>query len=148
MRDLVFVDTNVFVYARDASEPVKGKQARSWLRALWQSRRGRVGFQVLNEYYVTVTQKLDPGMTMAAARADVDSLMAWRPIVVDLSVTKGAFELQDQYSLSWWDALVVSAARVADCRHLLTEDLQDQQGFGDLVVVNPFLHDVREILEG
>jgi predicted nucleic acid-binding protein len=36
------------------------------------------------------------------------------------------------------DALIVSAAQVADCRYLLTEDLQDAQIFGNLQVINPF----------
>jgi len=148
MSELAFVDTNVLVYARDASEPTKGKRARSWLRAVWEMRCGRTSYQVLNEYYVTVTQKLDPGMTAAAARSDVMNLMAWRPVVVDGAAIEGAFEMQDRHALSWWDALVVAAARIAGCHHLLTEDLQDGQRFGDLVVVDPFRNAVEEVLDG
>ena len=67
----VFVDTNVLVYARDASEPIKQRRAALWVEHLWATRSGRTGVQVLNEYYVTVTRKLQPGMPRLQARADV-----------------------------------------------------------------------------
>ena len=50
----------------------------------------------------------------------------------------GAWTLQDRYSLSWWDALIVAAAQASDCRVLLTEDLQHGQMFGTLRVIDPF----------
>ena len=58
----VFVDTNILVYCRDASEPEKQEQALAWMAGLWQTGRGRLSFQVLQEFYVTVTQKLKPGL--------------------------------------------------------------------------------------
>ncbi len=45
----VFVDTNVLVYERDASEPRKQRRARAWMRRLWQRRAGRLSYQVLHE---------------------------------------------------------------------------------------------------
>src|SRR6266498_519234 len=67
----VFVDANVLVYARDAGHEGKHAQANAWLAFLWESRRGRLSFQVLHEYYVTVTSKLKPGMSREAARHDI-----------------------------------------------------------------------------
>ena len=74
MTDKVFVDTNVLVYSRDASEPRKQKQAMAWMAELWESQAGRLSFQVLQEFYVTVTEKLQPGMEPQSARDDVRSL--------------------------------------------------------------------------
>ena len=51
---------------------------------------------------------------------------------------EGAWTIQDAHGLSWWDALIVSAARVAGCRYLLTEDLREGQSLETLVVLNPF----------
>ena len=48
----VFVDTNVFIYAFDDADPKKQQAAERWRAELWQSRRGRVSFQVLQEFYV------------------------------------------------------------------------------------------------
>ncbi len=134
----VFVDTNVLVYARDASYPEKQVQAGLWLEALWRARAGRVGYQVLHEFYSVVTQRLQPGLDRETARADVRRLLLWDPVPIDLRVTEGAWALQDRFQLSWWDALVVSAARVAGCEYLLTEDLQHETQLGSVLVVDPF----------
>ena len=53
-----FVDTNLLVYSRDASEPEKQARAALWMEALWERGNGRVSAQVLHEFYVTVTRKL------------------------------------------------------------------------------------------
>jgi predicted nucleic acid-binding protein len=129
----VFVDTHGFVYARDAWEPLKQPRAYAWLQHLWSSRTGRVGVQVLNEYYVTVTRKLDPGLSRPEARADVQALMARDPVLVDENLARRAFGLEDVASLSWRDALVVAAARQSGRRFILSEDLPT----GPLVVGPP-----------
>ena len=109
-----------------------------WLSNLWNLRTGRLSFQVLQEFYVTVTDKLTPGLDHETARLDVRLLLSWQPVPVDARVIEGAWHLQDRYHLSWWDALIVSASQVADCRYLLTEDLQEGQKFGHVRVINPF----------
>ena len=141
MPDLVFADTNVLVYARDAGQTEKQPRAAAWMRYLWTTRSGRLSPQVLHEFYVTVTSKLRPGMAPADARREVRELYAWRPVVLGLPEMEGAWVVQDRFGLSWWDALIVSAARVAGCRLLLTEDLQDGQQLDDVRVVNPFAHE-------
>lgn len=138
MTATVFVDTNVLVYARDASEAVKQPQAQAWMRHLWQERSGRLSFEVLNEFYVTVTDKLAPGLGRSEARKEVGVLLAWRPIPTDRRVLEGAWNLQDRYQLSWWNSLIIASARAAGCRYLLTEDLQHQQVLEGLTVLNPF----------
>jgi predicted nucleic acid-binding protein len=142
----VFVDSNVLVYARDASEPPKQKQAMSWMAYLWEKRTGRLSFQVLNEFYVTVTQKLRPGMDPQRAREDVRTLLAWHPLAGDARVVEGAWLIQDRYKLSWWDALIVSTAQVDHCGYLLTEDLQEKQIYGGVEVINPFRTTPENIL--
>jgi predicted nucleic acid-binding protein len=137
---ITFVDTNVLVYARDTSEPDKQPRAAGWMEHLWRTRAGRTSVQVLNEYYVTVTRKLSPGLDQTTARNDVRDLGAWRPSVVEHATMAIAWDLEDRYSLSWWDSLVVASAMELGCDRLLTEDLQDGQQFDRLVVSNPFRH--------
>jgi predicted nucleic acid-binding protein len=134
----VFVDTNILVYSRDASEPEKQQQAMAWMARLWESGRGRLSFQVLQEFYVTVTQKLKPGLEISRAQNDVRTLLAWRPTPVDAQVMEGAWFIQERYGLGWWDSLIVATAQQSNCLYLLTEDLQESQLFGQLEVVNPF----------
>lgn len=134
-----FVDTNVLIYFRDASDTQKQEKAATWLAVLWKERSGRLSFQVLNEYYAAVTQRLRPGLDRETAQADVRDLLAWRPIETSGAVSEGAWRIQDRYRYSWRDALILSAAQYANCSCLLTEDLQHGQVIGNLVILNPFL---------
>lgn len=141
MSDLVFVDTNVLVYARDLSEKKKQPRASAWMASLWQSRRGRVSAQVLQEFYVTVTQTLRPGLEPKTARADVRSLFSWTPVLPDIALFERAWSLKDRDDLSWWDALVVGAAEVSECSIILSEDLGHGRRFGSIEVIDPFQAD-------
>lgn len=134
----VFVDANVIVYSRDTRDAGKQRRAEAWLRYLWDRGEGRLSGQVLHEYYVTVTRKLRPGMPAAEARADARALLAWLVSVPEAQLLEGAWHEQDRASLSWWDALLVAAAKAGGCRTLLTEDLPDGQDLSGLLVVNPF----------
>jgi predicted nucleic acid-binding protein len=137
----IFVDTNVLVYARDASEKRKQPRAHEWLTHLWVTHEGRLSFQVLAEYYTVVTRRLRPGMAAADARADAAALLAWRPAVIDDVLLVGAWDIEEQASVSFWDALIVAAARAQDCTAVLTEDLQDGQTIGGVTVIDPFSHE-------
>ena len=107
------------------------------MRELWETRQGRVSIQVLNEYVVTVTQKLKPGMTRDDAWADVAAMQAWAPVSMDWKLLEVARSLQQQHALSWWDTLIVAAAQIAGCDVLYSEDFADGAVLGGVRVVNP-----------
>lgn len=134
----VFVDTNLLVYRFDTTEPEKQRRAERWHKHLWRDRSGRLSVQVLQELYSSLTRKLDEPMEPAEARTVVRSLLSWNPVPVDPRTIEGAWRLEDRYSLSWWDALIVSAAQIAGCGHLLTEDLSHDQDLDGVRVVDPF----------
>jgi len=143
----VFVDTNVLVYTRDAGQPRKQQRAREWMDRLWETADGRLSTQVLNEYYVTVTRKLRPGRPTGDARADVRDLLTWRPLTIGEDLVTQAWTIEDRFGFAFWDALIVTGARVSGCRHLLTEDLSDGQDLDGIFVVNPFLHEASTVLD-
>lgn len=138
MTESVFADTNVLVYRHDATEPIKQARADAWYVHLWRRRCGRLSFQVLQEMYATLTRKLKPGVAPPKAQRIVRALKAWQPIAIDFPVLERAWSLQERYSLSWWDALIVAAAQLGTCRVLLTEDMQHLQVFGAVRVIDPF----------
>jgi predicted nucleic acid-binding protein len=144
MTERVFVDTNVFVYARDAAEPRKQPLASAWLAHLWREQLGRTSVQVLSEYYVTVTRKLDPGMKPGEAWDDVRALFAWRPQPIDEVLMQRSREIEARHGLSWWDSLIVGAAQLQACALLLSEDLQDGGVYGAVTVRSPFTLAVNE----
>lgn len=134
----IFVDSNVLVYRHDLAAGGKQAQAASWLHYLWSSRRGRLSWQVLEEFYVNATQKLKPGLARDVAREEVLDLAAWGPIAIDSRSLSLAWQIQDRFGLSFWDALIVAGARLAGCASVLTEDLQHGQNLDGVRVVSPF----------
>ena len=144
----VFVDTNVLVYARDRSEPDKQRRAADWMAGLWDTGLGRLSYQVLQEYYVVLTTKLDPRRRTEDARDDVMALRTWKPVTIEYATVESAWDVQDRYGYSWWDALIVSAALQSKSRYLLTEDLQAGQVIDTMTIISPFEQDPEEILAG
>ena len=115
MNALVFVDTNVLLYRHDLANPEKQEAAEIWLAHLWRMRSGRLSMQVLQEFYLNATQKLKPGLNRQVARQEVQDLTTWHPIPVDFQVVEDAWVFQDRYALSFWDSLIVAAARLSGC---------------------------------
>lgn len=141
-----FVDTNILVYSRDSSEPEKQIKAKQWLTELWKQESGRISTQAMNEYYVTVTQKLKPGLSKEQARSDLRALAVWQPLEVSTKLIESAWEVQDQYGYSWWDNLIIASALFLDCQYLISEDMQHEQSIGDLRIINPFLVDYTSLM--
>jgi predicted nucleic acid-binding protein len=144
MSGLVFVDTNVFVYARDARDAAKHARAMEWIAHLWRERSGQTSMQVLSEYYFTVTRKLAPRVAPEEAWDDAKTLLAWRPLALDAGLLRRAREVEHRHRLSWWDSMVVGAAQLQGCAVLLTEDLHDGAVYDGVIVRSPFTLDVRE----
>src|SRR5258706_11526109 len=140
----IFVDTNILIYAFDDADLRKQQSARLWRAELWKTRRGRISFQVLQEFFVIVTRK--SMSSREDARAEVRDLLAWMPVAVDAFTLERGWKMQDRYQLSFWDALIVAAAVQASCGYLLTEDLQEGQDLDGVIVVNPFRTDLNAFL--
>ncbi len=139
----VFVDTNVLIYAVDETNLEKRHAAKLWRAELWKSRRGRISFQVLQEFYANVSRRWPAARGEAVA--EIRNLLAWQPVPIDAAILETAWKIEERYELSFWDSLIVSAAKTASCRYLLTEDLQAGQDFDGVVVVNPFRSGPSEI---
>jgi predicted nucleic acid-binding protein len=144
LRPLQFVDTNVLIYAHDLSAGEKQIRARDLIRELWQSGEGCLSIQVLQEFYVNVTQKVARPLAPEEAGQIVADLAAWqvhRPGVEDLL---DAIRLQERYRISFWDAMIVASAAQMDCQTIWSEDLNPGQAYGQVTVLNPFTEQARE----
>ena len=145
MTALVFVDTNVLVYARDPRDAPKRSLASDWIRFLWNEERGRTSVHVLNEYYDVLTRKYRPSVAREDAWEDVEHyLSSWNPQPIDAEVLECARTVEARFRLNWWDCLVVAAAQVQNCVLLLSEDLQDGADYGGVIVRSPFTLRVSE----
>ena len=141
---MIFVDTNVLVYRREANEPAKQRLAQAWIEHAWREQSGRTSMQALSEYYVNVTRKIEPPRDPLDAWDDVMALMAWNPQPVDRALLEAGRSVEARYRLSWWDSLIVAAAQLQGCTLLLTEDMQDGANYGGVTVRSPFTLAVSE----
>jgi predicted nucleic acid-binding protein len=137
MTALVFVDTNVFVNAREPADSLKRVRAREWLEVLWRELRGRTSSQVLGEYYSLLTVRAKIPVSREIAWEDVRELLEWKPQELDGEVLTRAHAIEGRFQLNWWDCLIVAAAQTQGCALLLTEDLQDGADYGGVIVRNP-----------
>jgi predicted nucleic acid-binding protein len=133
-----FVDTNVLAYAHDTADLVRQPVAAGLLDGLWKSRDGVLSTQVLTEFYVVVTRKFDPPLPRREARALVDAYAAWPVVQIDAPLIVAASALEEQHRLSFWDALIIEAARRGGATRLVSEDLQHRRRIAGLVIENPF----------
>jgi predicted nucleic acid-binding protein len=137
MNDRTFIDTNVLVYAIDDAEPAKRAIVESVL-ASDQYGELVLSAQVLSEFYVTVTRKLDGRVPEMEALRGIDRLSLHPIVSIDTPLVRNAVEISRSSQISYWDGLIVAAAARAGCGLLLTEDLNDGQVIGSVRVENPF----------
>jgi predicted nucleic acid-binding protein len=132
-----FLDTNVFVYAFDRSHPEKRAVALELLEDA--DAEFVTSAQVLSEFYVTTTRKLDPPLTPSSALEAIEHIRRLPIVAVDDRLVAAAAATAGSASLSLWDGLIVEAAARAGCDELLTEDLNAGQIIAGVQVRNPFV---------
>jgi predicted nucleic acid-binding protein len=137
MNAKTFVDTNVLIYAHDIDALTKHEIASGILRELWSRRTGVLSIQVLQEFYVNVTRKIASPLSKPSARAVVDSYAVW---CIDTTAAEiaAAFRIEDEASISFWDALIIASAQKAGADRILSEDLNAGQLISGMRIENPF----------
>jgi predicted nucleic acid-binding protein len=130
-----FVDTNVLVYAIDTADPEKRAAARAFLHEPGQDMV--ISAQILSEFYVVATRRLATPMTEEDAAARVDDLRKLPTVAIDADLVREGITISRESKLSYWDGLVVAAARAAGCETLVTEDLAAGSTIAGIRIENP-----------
>ena len=132
-----FLDTNVLVYAVSSAADDAAKQARA-LELLEQADFG-LSAQVLQEFYVTVTRKIQVPLAPEQAMAFLGELRVMPIAWTDYPMIVAGVEHSLRHRISFWDGAIVAAAETLDASILYTEDLNHGQSYGTVRAVNPFL---------
>lgn len=135
----IFIDTNILVYAYDQVAGDKYMRAESLLHELWFSGRGRVSIQVLQEFYVTATHKAKLSLPSAEAVGIIADISQWGVHVPAPADILSAITLQQDFQISFWDAMILWSAAQMGCDTLHSEDFNHDQLYGSVKVINPFL---------
>jgi predicted nucleic acid-binding protein len=130
-----FLDTNVLVHFFDESEPEKAAIAREILRSV---RPLTLSTQVLQEFYVVATRRLEPPFTADEALSVIEHLGELDVVRPDVRTVTAAARLASAAMISFWDALIVRAAAEAGCERVLSEDLAHGAVHAGVRIENPF----------
>lgn len=134
-----FLDTNIFVYSFDPSEPKKQKRAQALIEKSLSDRFGITSTQVIQEFINVARKQNKFRFSQLEISAYVDSV--FKPlceVFTDLSLIRLAMRLSEANQLSFYDSLIVAAGITAGCEILYTEDLQNGRKIDGLRIENPF----------
>jgi predicted nucleic acid-binding protein len=136
MSERSFFDTNILIYADDEAYPRKQQRALELVAEHRRAGTGVVSLQILQEYFVTVTRKLQ--VDARTARRKVELLAEFDVASPEVSDILAAIDLHRLHGFSFWDALILRTAKQTGCSVLLTEDLQENREVDGIRIVNPF----------
>jgi len=139
MKDKIFVDTNILIYAHDLDAGTKHGVAVSIIEELWENENGVISTQVLQEFYVNVTKKIPNPLSYANTRGIIENYTSWHIETNKADAVLSASEIEERYLLSFWDALIIAAASRAKVSKVLTEDLNHGQIIEGMLIENPFI---------
>jgi predicted nucleic acid-binding protein len=82
---------------------------------------------VLQEFYANATRRIPSPLPRSTAREIIRTYASWQTELIGAPEIAAASELEEQHQLSFWDALIVTAARKGGASRVLTEDLNPDQ---------------------
>lgn len=133
-----FCDTNILVYAYDVAAGAKRESARNLLSRLWTSGDGAVSVQVLQELFVALTRKIPQPLSLDEARRIIADTATWRVIEPARADVLAAIDGMARWQVSFWDAMILTAALRAGAGTVWSEDLNDGQSYDGTIIRNPF----------
>ena len=132
-----FVDTNVLLYAVLRNEEEQAKAARA--NEILLARDLALSVQVLQEFYAQATRESRPGrITHEQATSSIESLRRFPIQETTVAMVLSAMSTRQRFTISYWDAAIIEAARALGCEVVLSEDLNDGQDYAGVMVENPF----------
>ena len=135
--DHIFVDTNILVYAHDIDAGGKHQIAKDKISVLWnRDLLPSISIQVLQEFYVNLIRKK---IAAAVARETVTNYLEWDVIDNDRFLFIEGLRWKEKWNLSYWDALILAAARKARAKEVWSEDLATGHDYEGIIIVNPLI---------
>jgi predicted nucleic acid-binding protein len=138
MSALEFLDTNVLVYAYDASDPRKQQIAQGLVR---RAVAGEIAAssQVLGEFAATLLHKITPPAKPEDLMVLLDTLGPINLVSIDGDVVLRAVQARAQYGVHFYDGMILAAAERGGCQKIWSEDLNAGQQYFGCTVENPFV---------
>jgi predicted nucleic acid-binding protein len=137
MTDRIFVDTNVWIYLFSTEDSSKSKAAGDFILANGRINTLVISFQVINEVSKVLLLK------KKFSETDIRKVIKY---LTDICMIQGntvettllSSRLRERCSFSFWDSHIVASAVAAQCKELISEDMQDGFVVDGVVIRNIF----------
>ena len=136
MSDKIFIDTNLLLYSLDSFDQDRKKHSRSILKKISDQYTGVISTQVMQEFYVAATKKLNADPVII--KGILTQLTNFEIISISPELVFSAIDCSILNRLSFWDALIIASAASAKCKEVWTEDLNHGQIILGVRIKNPF----------
>ena len=134
---MIFLDTNIFVYAVSAAPDDAAKRMVS--REILGEGNFVISLQVVQEFIHVVSRKARLGQTSEAIRQTAEMMLAFPLALLSPALVLKALFLKERYEIQYWDAAILAAAAEYGCHTLDSEDLSHGQDYEGVKVINPFV---------
>lgn len=135
-----FIDTNIFVYTFDQGDPVKQARAQALVGNALTAQNDCISYQVIQEFLNVATRKFKNRLTHADAKKYLTLVL--QPlcrVYPNGALFSEALDIANRWQYSFYDSLILAAAKQAGADVLYSEDLQHGQMIGRVRIVNPFV---------
>ena len=137
MSDRAFLHSNILVYAYYSSCPEKQSRAQLLNQNGFLQEDAVLSPQVLGEFFVVVTRKIPKPLSATAALDIIEIFQSLVAVDIDYALVSRAIEAQIKFKISYWDGLIIAAAERAQCKRILSEDLNIGQTYWGIRIENP-----------
>jgi len=138
-----FIDSNVFIYLWDKTDPAKRQQAERLIENAIELGNACISHQVVQETLNVVTRKLEFNSEDTNRLLNRVLMPLWK-VMPTHSLYQRGIEIQFRYQYSFYDSLIIAAALKSGCKTLFSEDLQHDQIIDRLIIKNPFLEQPQQ----
>lgn len=132
MKDKIFCDSNIFLYAFSNQDEKKKKVASDIITA-----QCTISVQVINEVSSNMikkfkfnNRKIEKFVTVCYEKYEIFDFSK--------EIFLMACNIREEYNISYYDSLIVSSAINSACDILYSEDMQHNQQIENLTIINPF----------
>lgn len=134
-----FLDTNIFIYCFDESQPEKMGRAMDLVAGALQNGNGIISTQVIQEFLNASSRKFKVPLKPEDRKLFLNKVLyPLCRVFPDLSLYQDALDLMEQTHYSFYDSLILAGALQGGCTLLYSEDFQAGHQVGLLTIANPF----------
>lgn len=139
--DLIFIDTNILVYAYEEAIGSKNKICFNLIQeCLVGKRKLAISNQVISEFINVALNKTSKPLPLERIKKIVKWINDYKNYVklnYKNSTTEKALEFVNNYNTPYWDALIAATMLENNITTIYTENVKDFEKIKELKVINP-----------